>query len=391
MLRNVRLLHIHNFLTDFCPQWPFLIIYFARITGSYTAGMSVLAVETLSAAAFDIPTGIFSDTMGRRLTMAAGSFSCALGLACYAWGANIGVLYGGALLTGLGQCLFSGNNNALLYESLQSEGLESRYHHYRGSTGSMFQLGLSLSAFLAMGLSHYGLRAVFICGIVPQILAVGVSLMFEEPKRHTVVTRKGFSILKQACVKTWRNKHLLGLVAAKSINYGSGEAKFKFQSAFVNALWPTWAVGLYRGLNHGLSFFAYRAAGRLIERFGEPVVFITRDIYWLVSQMLAIAINAFISPIIFLSGALFFGPGEVASDHLMQKEFTNDERATMGSIASFVTSIVFAIVALMIGAISDRYGINYGLGTGICMCALAMPINLWLFRKEFGFGGAKSD
>jgi MFS family permease len=92
MLRNVRLLHIHNFLTDFCPQWPFLIIYFADITGSYTTGMSILALETVAAALFDIPTGIFSDKMGRRLTMASGSISCALGLACYAWGLSVSVL-----------------------------------------------------------------------------------------------------------------------------------------------------------------------------------------------------------------------------------------------------------------------------------------------------------
>jgi hypothetical protein len=86
-----------------------------------------------------------------------------------------------------------------------------------------------------------------------------------------------------------------------------------------------------------------------------------------------------------LSGAFFFGPGEVASDHLMQKEFTDDERATMGSIASFVTSLVFAVIAMGIGALSDSYGIRMGLGAGACVCFLALPINVWLFRRKFGF------
>lgn len=144
MLRNVRLLYIHNFLTDFAPQWPFLVIYFTNIAGSYTTAMCVVALEVLASALFDIPMGIFSDRAGRRLTMALGSLCSALGLTCYAWASEVNALYVGAILTGLSQCLFSGNNNALLFESLQSEGLEQQYHHYRGGAGSMFQLSLCL-------------------------------------------------------------------------------------------------------------------------------------------------------------------------------------------------------------------------------------------------------
>jgi len=384
MLRNIRLLYIHNFLTDFCPQWPFLVIYFADITGSYTAAMSVTALETLSAALFDIPTGIFSDRMGRRVTMASGSLCYALGLISYTWASGISMLYVGAVLCGLGQCLFSGNNNALLYESLKSEGLENQYHHYRGSTGSMYQLALCLSAFLAMGLSHFGLQIIFMCAIIPQIMGVFVSLQFDEPRQHIHQRAKGLAILKQACVKTWNNPHLFWLVIAKALNYGAGESTFKFQTAFVNALWPIWAVGLYRGLNHALSFFGFRMAGRLIERFGEPRIFVVRDVYWFVTQTSAIILDSLVSPLMFLTGAFFFGPGEVASDHLMQKEFTDDERATMGSLSSFATSLVFALVALGIGMISDQFGLRAGLGFGVCVGFLSLPVNLWLFRKSFG-------
>ena len=192
MLRNIRLLYIHNFLTDFCPHWPFLVIYFADIAGSYTAAMSVMALETLSAALFDVPTGVFSDHMGRRLTMASGSLCAALAPVCYATAHGVAMLYCGAILSGLSQCLFSGNNNALLYESLQSEGLQGQFHHYRGGTGSMFQLALGLSAFLSMGLSHYGLQTIFVCAIVPQVAAVFVSLLFAEPLRHMQVRPKDF-------------------------------------------------------------------------------------------------------------------------------------------------------------------------------------------------------
>lgn len=385
MLRNIRLLYVHNFLSDFWPQWPFLVIYLADKCGSYTLAMTVIAAETLSAAFFDIPTGIFSDRMGRRFTMACGSLSTALAISCYAFAPGIELLYAGATLWGLGQCLFSGNNNALLYESLQSEGLQDQYHHYRGSTGSMYQLALGLSAFLAMGLSTFGLQTIFIVAIVPQVLNIFVSLLFEEPRQHTSMRPKGFAILKQACVKTWKNPHLLCLVMAKAISYGSGEAKFKFQSAFVNSLWPIWAVGLQRGLNHVVGFCGFHFAGRIIEHLGEGKIFLMRDIFWFANSMLAILLNSFASPIILLANAFPFGPGEVASDHLMQKEFTDDERATMGSISSFCVSIVFAVVSVSIGVICDRFGIGVGLATGTVFVFLSFPINVWSFRKSLGF------
>jgi hypothetical protein len=382
MIRNIRLLYVHNFLTDFCPQWPFLSIYFAAITGSYTAAMSVLALETLSAAAFDIPTGIFSDRLGRPVTMAIGSLCAALGLVCYAAATDISILYIGAILCGLSQCLFSGNNNALLYESLKSEGLENQFHHYRGGTGSMYQLALSLSAFLAIGLSHFGLQTIFVCAIIPQVLGVGISLMFVEPRLHDPSRRKSFTIVVSALRNVLKNPHLRGLVLAKALNYGSGEATFKFQNVFFNTLWPLWALGLLRGLGHTVSFFGFRIAGRLIERFGEARLFIARDVYWFVAGGLAIFMNNAVTPAIFITKSIFFGPGEVASDHLMQKEFSDDERATMGSISSFITSIIFAVTSLCIGAVSDAFGLRTGLATGIVICFLALPVNLLVFQKS---------
>lgn len=384
MLRNVRLLYVHNFLTDFLPQWPFLVIYYAGITGSYTTAMSVVALDIFSSALFDIPTGVFSDRLGRRLTMAIGSFSYMAGTFCYAFAADIRMLYAGAILWGLGRCLFSGNNNALLYESLQSEGLESDYHHYRGATGSMFQLALCSSALLSMWLSHYGLRTVFVTAIVPQVMAIAVSLMFKEPHQHQTAKPKGLAIFKQACIKTWKNPHLAKLVLARALNYGSDEAKYNFQTVFVGTLWPIWAIGFYRAIGHAGSFLGYRYAARLIERFGEPVLFITRDICWFMSAAIAVATNCVASPVILKLDSFLFGPGEVASDHLMQKEFTDDERATMGSISSFATSVVYGLAAIAIGLIADGVGTRAAILAGAAMAATSLPINVQLFlhRKK---------
>src|SRR5437868_4509518 len=113
MLRNIRLLYLHNFLSDFRPQWPFAVIYYAQITGSYTAAMAILSLEMLCSSLMDIPTGIFSDQVGRRYTITLGSFAAACGFTFYALAHNGWELIPGAFCVGLSQCLFNGNNGAL--------------------------------------------------------------------------------------------------------------------------------------------------------------------------------------------------------------------------------------------------------------------------------------
>ena len=54
-------------------------------------------------------------------------------------GGSFAMLAVGAILEGLSFALFSGNNSALLYDSLQEENREAEYGEFEGKTSSMFQ------------------------------------------------------------------------------------------------------------------------------------------------------------------------------------------------------------------------------------------------------------
>jgi predicted MFS family arabinose efflux permease len=177
---------------------------------------------------------------------------------------------------------------------------------------------------------------------------------------------------------------LLVLIIGQAISYGANEAKFQFQPAFFNTLWPTRAIGLYRAIGHALSFSGFWFAGRMIDRFKEFPILIFREIYWLISQTIGLILSNVITPILFLSGSICFGPGVVARDHLLQKEFTDEQRATMGSVASLAGSIVFSVIAFCIGIISDHFGLAAGVGFGIALCATSLPFYTWLFQNKPG-------
>lgn len=112
--RNVRLLAWFNFFTDFRPYAPIAILYFAQVSGSYALGMSVFSAVMLAQSLFEVPTGVFSDLIGRKKTIVCGALAGVLSLVCYATGGTYIVLLAGAAFEGLARAFYSGNNDALL-------------------------------------------------------------------------------------------------------------------------------------------------------------------------------------------------------------------------------------------------------------------------------------
>src|SRR3990167_426786 len=111
--KNVRFLSIFNFLIGFTFFAPLAIIYFAKVSGSYTLGTSIFGVIMLSAAVFEVPTGVVSDKVGRKYTIILGSWARVAAFIFYAIGQSYLFLVIGAILEGLSRSFYSGNNDAL--------------------------------------------------------------------------------------------------------------------------------------------------------------------------------------------------------------------------------------------------------------------------------------
>lgn len=110
--RNIKLLTWFNFFTDFRLYYPIAILYFAQVTGSFALGMSVFGFTQLSQAFLEVPTGVFSDYIGRRKTVILGSIFATLAVVSYSFGITW-ALFLGAFFEGLQRSFYSGNNDAL--------------------------------------------------------------------------------------------------------------------------------------------------------------------------------------------------------------------------------------------------------------------------------------
>jgi MFS family permease len=365
MARNIRLLSIFNFFLNFEPHMPVAIIYFSHVTGSFALGMTVFSVAMVSSALFEIPTGVISDLIGRKKTMMLGGIAGTVSILCYALAGSFWMLALGSVFEGLMGALYSGNNNAFLHDTLKQAGQEEKYSYYLGRTSSLFQVGLGVSAILGGLVSQYSLPLVMWIGILPRSMCIFISMFMIEPTVHAeTIETNAFAHLKEALRQFRQNAKLRKLNAAYVIDYGIGQASFLFKPAFYQTLWPLWALGFGRALANVAGFISYWSSGTVVKRFGAFKALIGSKLGTHSVTLFAVAIPTVLSPILIALTSLFYGVKTVSEQTLLHREFTDKQRATMGSLNQFASSIFFGLFAYLFGMMADLYDARLALILG---------------------------
>jgi MFS family permease len=319
--------------------------------------MSLFSAIFLSSAVFEIPTGVFSDIIGRKKTVVLGAVSATASAVCYAVGGGYWILFAGAILEGISRAWYSGNNDALLFESvLGSKGEPQTFAHHLGRTSSMFQLALMTGAVVGSIIAEWSFLLIMWLSVVPQLLCVGISLFLKDP----VFQKKGyanvFSHLRLSARHLLSNPRLKLLSIQDILAFGIGESSFIFSAAFIGQLWPVWAIGLSRMISYGGAFISFRASGRIIRRLGEYNVLIAANVYSRFSNLVAYGFPSVLSPVLIAQSSIWYGANQVAKTTLMQREYSAGQRATLSSITSLLGSIFFSIFSPILGLAADLFG-----------------------------------
>ncbi len=388
MHRNIRLLAWFNFLEDFRPYAPVAVLYFSQVAGSFTLGMSIFAITMLAGALLEVPTGLYSDRAGRRQTLIAGAAASLGALLGYAlaggWG--FGWLVIGAILEGLSRALFSGNNDALLYDTLAESGQTADYPAVSGRVSSMFQFALATSAIVGSLAGLISLQLVMWLSVIPQLLNLILSLRFSEPRvheRHSDLS--SWQHLQVAFRNIMQNPPLRTLSLASIISFAAGESAFQFRPAFIALLWPVWAINLARLLANLVAAFSFYFSGRLIRRFGEFWLLVGGVSLSTLMNIIGVIFAGVGSPVLMSLNSIFFGVNNVARGGLMQRHFSDAQRATMGSINAFAGSLAMAAFSLLLGWLADHLGIIPALL--IAECVGFVPVILyWLTFRMMAAG-----
>ncbi len=354
--RNIKLLRWHSFFSDFSLWSPLAIIYFSAVSGSYTLGLSIFSIMMVSSSIFELPTGFISDKHGRTKTLVFGSIAFLFGAIFYAIGLNYWFLVIGAISQGLGRAFYSGNNDALLYDNLASVNKINEFEEYNGKIGSMDQLALAISAIFSSLIAFVPISVLLWISVIPRLICLFLSLKVINVEIVKKESGNIFIHTKQAFKNFISNFKLRQLSLVSIIGFGMGEATWQFRSAFINTLWPTWAVGFAQVLSNFGASLSFKFSGKIIKKFTAFKILIFDGIYSKFIDLISLIFPGVWSPGLMASTSLLYGASSVSENKLLQTEFTSHQRATMGSLNSLAGSLFFSIFAVVLGIFADKFG-----------------------------------
>jgi MFS family permease len=380
--RNLVTMGLLNLLMDFKLYGAIAVIYFAKITGSLTLAMSIFSITMISAALFEVPTGILSDKIGRKKTVVFGVISSLIYSIFFAISKNYLILIVGAIVEGMERAFFSGNNDALIYDTLKEAGREKDYKEYIGKTNSMYSVACLLSAVLGGIIAYFtSYKAIMYLSIIPKLLNLIVSQFLIEPKKYTENTDADLSKqIKNTFMKVKANKTLVKQILADSLSEGVGEATYQFRSKFYEMVWPTWALGIPTVLSNLGSFLSEWYSKTIFKKFNNRVVLISGYVYSIVSNIVGVLMKNVFSPFVLVSNSVF--PTGIAKSEISQKLYSDEYRASMASIKSLFSSISYAIFALFVGILADWLGIIQAFILAQFVKIIVIEIYLDIFKRN---------
>jgi len=377
---NTKIFQWFNFFHGFQLYSPIAVIYFAAVTGSYAKAASLLSVAFIAQLLFEIPTGVISDSYGRKRAVTLGAISYMMAIAFYAIGANYWLLLVGAILEGLRGAFFSGNNDSLLYESGLQDG-DEKYHHNMAKTETYFHLAATVSAIIGGLIAIASLKTVFLFTLLSALAMVVASLSVIEPKHEVSIKKKSLFHIAEAVRYIKKNNKLRVIGLASSIEFGFGHAAFGLQSAFVNTIWPIWAVGISRALSGLFATMSYALSGRIIDKFGPLKTVFVSGAWSRSLAFIGLVKPTIVSPALLSVTSLSFGSSTVAESTLLQQEFNSGQRATLGSITSVAGSFWFAVGSVTLGYFADKIGLQKAMLIGLIPLTLSTILYLRLVRR----------
>lgn len=341
--------------------------------------MAIFSVIFLSQSISEVPTGLVSDLIGRKKTIFAGALLSFIALTLYAIGFNIWVLIAGAICEGLGRSFFSGSDKAFLYETLEEQDQLDQFETIFGKVGFFEQIALGISALLGGVLALISLQFVMWIAVIPTVLSLVCAFWFVDTKQSVASQRSAFMMLKEAINGLFKNKRLRLISIAEILGFGFGEATFYFQAVFFNLLIPQWLIGVVRSIHHLFGAIGFWTAGRAIKQLGYKRMLIGGNIITSFIELIVLVFASVFSPFVMAILNVNYGFETTAKNGLMQRDFSNKQRATMGSIVSLAGSLCFAIISVLLGFIADiatpMHAMLFGLSSNIVI--------VWIYTAVF--------
>ncbi|PIZ72957.1 hypothetical protein COY07_02580 [Candidatus Peregrinibacteria bacterium CG_4_10_14_0_2_um_filter_43_11] len=380
--RNITKLYVGSFLFELLFFIPIMVPFLEGLGLTMSQILTLEASFAVSLIMLEIPSGYFADLHGRTTALLAGSFIAFMGILTFVLSYSFWGFLLGEVITGIGMSLVSGSGEALLYDTLIELNDEKGYRKKQENVFFYGRIGSVISnvtgAILA---SLFFLRMPFYATLIPFGTWVMINSTLIEPKRHKK-TFETWAHFKQILKETFQNKKLRYFIVYAAIPPAFFLMNFWLYQRYMEFVGlPLFYFGIViAGMNIFAGFcgkYSHKIEIVLGSKFSLIVVPAGAIGVWLALANLK---TMWALPLLFIASGLwgFFLP--LFMDFL-QKMTSSDRRATVISIRSFLTRLIFFAMAPFLGSIADFYTIQTAFIASAILLFIMAGISLITLKK----------
>jgi len=353
--RNIPLMYLYSAFSKAWIYLPVQIIFFSQITESYTKAMGIITFGNIITTVLELPTGCLSDKFGRKRICSLGAFCMFLALLLWSFSTSFTSLIAGSFFYGAFYALSSGNNEALIYETLLQLHKKNSSYKIMSKFYAIGQFSLAISAIICTGLMFISIRSVMLSTTIMMFFAFYVTLFLIEPKHYYTFHSTGFKHIKQAVLFLWKNKKLRYYGLAEIFQHGLSEGGFYFNSIYFKLFIPEWSLGIFRSIGHFFDSLGSYISHLLHVKFSEIKIAQIGSFSSNIINICSVLAASFLSPILKIGSSFAMGVNTPAAEIVWQKNIHSFHRVTIRSIVSLLKKLSFALFSFLIGYIADLF------------------------------------
>jgi len=366
-------------------------------------GLSFLQIGTLVSVRevatnfLELPTGIFADLFGRRLSMVFSMISYLSSFLVFYFFPNFYVYMVAMIAFAFGEAFRTGTHKAMILEYLRINHMTDIKVHYYGATRAASQLGSAINALIAAFLVFYtgSYKIVFLASVLPY--AVNLVNLMMYPKELDGELKSG--------EKRETLKAFLGIFRSASalkgvLNSSLYDAFFKVIKEYLQPILKALALGLpimlafspeqrtsvIVGVVYFVIFiatsYASKNAGRLSKKLGNEArslnySYIFGAILVILSGLFQIVSLQVIAVIVFFLLYILENFRRPINISYISDNIDHKTMASGLSVESQLKTLLVAIIAPIVGFLADRLGVGMALAVaGMMMLVLFFIVKL---------------
>ncbi len=397
----------YGFLKNLRFFEPFLVLLLRDAGQSFTQIGLLYAIRDIATNVLEIPTGVFADIFGRRKSMVMAFVAYIVAFIIFYAFSNFYLFALAMVFFGAGEAFRSGTHKALILEYLKRNNLTHLKVDYYGYTRSASQMGSAVNSLIAAAIVFYtgNYRYMFLAATIPYVLDLFNLMTYPKwldglPDTPRDRSRASLSAQTKETLAAFGAmfKHSDAL---RAIGNSAGfMGFFKSTKDYLQPILQAYAlalplfislddtrrsavvIGVVYFVIYLLTSYASRNAARFSRRFGNlgraiNGTFLLGGIFLLIAGFAAWKQWAIISIVVFLGFYILQNLRRPMNVGYISDQIASKVMASGLSVESQLATILMAILAPILGALADAFGVGAALAIfGAGMIALLAVVKV---------------